>query len=92
MPILVVNYPNIQPGTELEVQGYGVFNNGTANEVPGPLYQNTRFKDTDADGNEFEWFEDVEVQTLVLGQPLDGPKPLDPPKPVDGDLNDEGDN
>ena len=82
MPKLVVNYPNIALGTELEVQGYGLFRNGTINEVEGPLYQNTRFKNDDG-----EWFEDIQVDTLVLGQPLDV-VPVVTPVVVD----DEGDN
>jgi hypothetical protein len=91
MAILVVNYPNIAPGTELEVQGYGLFKNGTSNEVPGPLYQNTHFKDVDDEGNDIEWFADVEVDTLVLGQPLGSALKVDPVI-VDPNLDDEGDN
>lgn len=82
MPILVVNNPNLPVGVPVEVQGYGLFKNGTANEVDGPLYQNQGITYKNKDGVDAVRFEYVEVDTLVLGVPLDfGPN-----------LDDEGDN
>lgn len=90
MPKLVVNYPNLAAGTNVEVQGYGVFKNGTVNEVDGPLYQNQGITYKNEDGVDAIRFEDVEVDTLVLGVPLDFSNPT--PQPFASDLDVEGDN